>query len=647
VDVIQLRKHANELNFEPQDQVRWFAPLEMVRIGVKVFLSTLFADYADRREVQAALPAAVVEVPTDDAGGAWFDMVADLGDGFDATYSVALLVAADQLDVADPSSRQYHLPRADLLVFGGDEVYPTASARAYEDRTKGPYRAALPTGTLPPAHRPMMLALPGNHDWYDGLTAFLRVFGQQRNLGDWQTMQTRSYFAVRLPGNWWLAGVDTQLGTYIDFPQIRYFKEHLSRQLQPGDGVIIVAPTPAWVHTVRDPDAFNSLEWFEQNIVEQVERNGVLQPTGAKVRLWLTGDSHHYARYVESHPELPDQPLPTGPPPDQPDLRAPTTVIAPVLDQPATDEPGPDQPGLDQPAADRPPVVDGAARQFVTCGLGGAFLTETHNLPTALRLPHPDSRMAPRHAPVDFDLAARWPEVPQSRALARRIIGLGRFGLAARNPGLLTLCGAVQSTVAVVLLLVLAFARSKTPIRVLREVAWQAVLPLAGQVAVWLLLLVLAVVLVPVVRGRRPQLPWQPLAAIVAQLAVALAVLGALLWLMDALPWADRIPDWVVGLGSLALVFVVGGWLSSWVLAVSILLSTDHLVQGWQMAAQADEERKGFLRLRVDGDGVTVYPVVVDAVCHDWRLEGNRPMPTVTLQPRLVEAPYRVARSKR
>ena len=171
--------------------------------------------------------------------------------------------------------------------------------------------------------------------------------------------------------------------------------------------------------------------------------------------------------------------------------------------------------------------------------------------------------------------------------------------------------------------------------------------PLAGQVAVWLGLLVLAVVLVPVVRGRLPQVPWQGIGAVVAQLVVTLVVLAGMFELMAVLPWADGIPDWVVGLGGLALMFAVGGWLSSWVLAVTILLSTDHQVQGWQMAAQADEERKGFLRLRVDGDGmITIYPIVIDAVCHDWRLEGDRPMPTVTLQPRLVEAPYRVARGR-
>ena len=43
------------------------------------------------------------------------------------------------------------LPRGDILVFGGDEVYPAASTEGYEDRLEGPWRAALPwTAPRPP-----------------------------------------------------------------------------------------------------------------------------------------------------------------------------------------------------------------------------------------------------------------------------------------------------------------------------------------------------------------------------------------------------------------------------------------------------------------------------------------------------------------
>ena len=110
---------------------------------------------------------------------------------------------------------QEPLPRGSLLVLGGDEVYPSASAQAYEDRMTGPYRAALP---LTRRSRPLLVALPGNHDWYDGLTAFLRVFTHRRSIGGWLTEQKRSYFAVQLPHRWWLLGLDSQFGPISTSP---------------------------------------------------------------------------------------------------------------------------------------------------------------------------------------------------------------------------------------------------------------------------------------------------------------------------------------------------------------------------------------------------------------------------------------------
>ena len=181
MDVGRLREHSRVLGFTPQDEVRWLAPAELLRTAIKVGLSSVFADYADRREVQAALPATALTLAPDGDGGMWLDHVADLGDGFDPTYTVARLLAADAVEVDPPEGTQgapLHLPRGRLLVLGGDEVYPTPSSTGYEDRTKGPYRAALPPGAVDPA--PFLVALPGNHDWYDGLTAFLRLFAQRR-----------------------------------------------------------------------------------------------------------------------------------------------------------------------------------------------------------------------------------------------------------------------------------------------------------------------------------------------------------------------------------------------------------------------------------------------------------------------------------
>src|SRR6185369_14773650 len=165
---VQLRNHEKDLGFVPQESVRWLSPAQLVDTAVKVGLSSIFASYSDKREIQASLACELIDRSAGDE--LWIDFVADPGDGFDATYTVARLVAQDDLTAGGTV-----LPRGSLLVFGGDEVYPTASIQGYEDRLKGPYRSALPGGAEPAPDDPTMVALPGNHDWYDGLTAFLRT----------------------------------------------------------------------------------------------------------------------------------------------------------------------------------------------------------------------------------------------------------------------------------------------------------------------------------------------------------------------------------------------------------------------------------------------------------------------------------------
>jgi len=278
----------HELGFTPQKSVPWLAPLLLLSTGLRTLLATLFGAYLDKRELQNALPSDIHHQPGTD-GELWFDYVADLGDGFDATYSMAYLVAAPQLTV-----HGHELPRGQLLVLGGDQVYPTASREAYENRFRGPYKAALPVA--PTQRPPTMYALPGNHDWYDGLTAFLRVFVRMEtgSVGGWRTEQSRSYFAVELPGNWWLFAIDEQFGSYLDDPQVRYF-EQAAQRLGPQHRVLLAAPSPGWVKADEEPQAYETISFFVRK---------VLDPTGAQVKVMLAGDLHHYARYHGAKREL-------------------------------------------------------------------------------------------------------------------------------------------------------------------------------------------------------------------------------------------------------------------------------------------------------------------------------------------------------
>ena len=189
----------DQMGFTPRRAVPWLSPVLLSGTAVRVVLADLFGAYLDKRELQDSMPDRVMrEAPgysgfagdlgaEDDAeipdGELWVDYCADTGDGFNATYSVAYLLAQRSLSVEG-----HELPRGEVLVLGGDQVYPTASGQQYEDRFKGPFRAAFPD---PPAEgpRPRMYAVPGNHDWYDGLTAFLRLFvrGGEGKIGGWQT----------------------------------------------------------------------------------------------------------------------------------------------------------------------------------------------------------------------------------------------------------------------------------------------------------------------------------------------------------------------------------------------------------------------------------------------------------------------------
>lgn len=285
--MVRWRDVPDDLRFVPQEPVQWLAPRELADAGLRVVLSSAFGEYADKRELEQLFDDTVFEChePT---GETWVDYVADLGDGFDATYSIAHLIASPSLDVAGVDGAVHALPRADAVVLGGDQVYPTANSDEYENRLTGPYRAAL-DHTEPPNH-PKMFAIPGNHDWYDGLTSFVRVFCFRRWLGGWELPQARSYFALQLTDRWWLWGIDIQFDGYIDKYQIDYF-EQAAKQLGEGDGLILCSAKPAWARsphlTTRPTPSMRNLDYLVETCV----------PPGVPVRLQLAGDWHHFARY--------------------------------------------------------------------------------------------------------------------------------------------------------------------------------------------------------------------------------------------------------------------------------------------------------------------------------------------------------------
>ena len=265
--------------------VRWLDPHQLVDTAVRVLLSGIFSSYADSRELQALQPAEV----SDHSGQAhlWLDYVADVGDGWNSTYTIARLLAAEELKL-DWDGESYATERGRILVMGGDQAYPVPNAAEYENRMLGPYRAALP---CVPGQAPELFAIPGSHDWYDGLVNFTSIFCRNRWIGGWTTRQRRSYFALKLPNGWWLWGIDIQFGSFIDETQLQYFADVAAEQVQPGDRVILC--TAKEVQSGRKPTEVHS-----DRDVEYLERE-VIQPRGAQLLLYLKSGKHHYARYQE------------------------------------------------------------------------------------------------------------------------------------------------------------------------------------------------------------------------------------------------------------------------------------------------------------------------------------------------------------
>jgi hypothetical protein len=89
---------------------------------------------------------------------------------------------------------------------GGDQVYPYPTREEYDKRFRMPFEEAAKkkAGKVDSDSSPHLYAIPGNHDWYDGLSNFLKLFCQQRSIGIWKTYQRRSYFAIPLPHNCWI-----------------------------------------------------------------------------------------------------------------------------------------------------------------------------------------------------------------------------------------------------------------------------------------------------------------------------------------------------------------------------------------------------------------------------------------------------------
>ena len=311
---------------------------------------------------------------TSPQGEFWFDYISDTGDGMTATYSIAYLCLSDlwtdvtgtELPPGDPEygnkvllrmrtkptdsiAGLKKLPRGEFLMVGGDTSYHMADYASLHMRFQLPFLWAYndlredegmsPIAQMTPEEKDAELkrlrpifGIPGNHDYYDMLDGFRRQFREptisrseatlhphdyesaQLRIPGFRRYQETSYVALRLPFDWMIWGLDTEVGK-IDERQRDFFKG-LMLTYKPKKLIVCTsAPTTVFGKYANKDDEKSAKAFLQLELPRPFLRTENELPVDAadevkrkkdpperklgndEIRLDLAGDVHHYARY--------------------------------------------------------------------------------------------------------------------------------------------------------------------------------------------------------------------------------------------------------------------------------------------------------------------------------------------------------------
>jgi len=251
----------------------------------------------------------------------WIDYLSDTGDDVSVSRAVAGLVFADY-ELPDPERPDSHLlaPRGDVLLFGGDTAYPVATADEIRNRVVVPFNQVLTERD--DGRRRVLLGIPGNHDWYDGLDGFGRLFrrhvdwsldgrpratlhGTRRTLlghyAEWArefvrggqvhkpatldlagyvAVQSASYFILPVAPGLGMLAVDRQL-KHVDSRQQQFFSAWLNERLAVAPWVVL--PDPVYAFGKASTTGAETLQALGLTL-------------SARSHFVLSGDIHHYRR---------------------------------------------------------------------------------------------------------------------------------------------------------------------------------------------------------------------------------------------------------------------------------------------------------------------------------------------------------------
>ncbi|MEU6547780.1 metallophosphoesterase [Streptomyces sp. NPDC046859] len=285
-------------------KISWLDPrmLWAARNGV---LASWFGDPTGRTRSRWVAQRAAAGAPADkvirrdDPDRFSFLVIGDTGEGDDPQYAVVPGLLREGQDTR-------------FAVLASDVIYPVGGAGDYGPKFFRPYRD----------YRAPIYAIPGNHDWYEDLTAFMRVFcddapplapepaprplsrawlrsllwhrpreDDAQGLDEARKLRSDPAQLAVQPGPYWaidagpirIVGIDTGLLGTIDAEQGAWLRE-VSRDPRPK---ILVTGSPLYVDGEHHPCAIEG-----GGTVDDIVRDPAHRYVAA-----IGGDIHNYQRY--------------------------------------------------------------------------------------------------------------------------------------------------------------------------------------------------------------------------------------------------------------------------------------------------------------------------------------------------------------
>ncbi|MES1906804.1 MAG: hypothetical protein MHM6MM_000040 [Cercozoa sp. M6MM] len=183
---------------------------------------------------------------------------------------------------------------ADTLVFDTAEEDDNEAYLATSDAAWQP-DFSFETMEINSTDAPVALAVPGNHDYYDGGVTFRQCLCHRSWMGGWLLPQKRTFWATKLPRNWWILGFDLGLSADIDSLQWRFF-ERVLEDVPPDAAVIAVHHEPDWL--LADYESRRDTPQKSASAICRRLNVFLRRHVRHRLRLRLAGDLHCYMRHV-------------------------------------------------------------------------------------------------------------------------------------------------------------------------------------------------------------------------------------------------------------------------------------------------------------------------------------------------------------